>query len=62
MPVWAVCRYTWPQAVSRLAIVVTPESYSVISFRAEDENHPTVKPDRIVNNLAGAVDLLLQEE
>ena len=30
------------------------------SFRPEDESHPTVKPDWIVDNLAEAVDKLLQ--
>ena len=28
-------------------------------FRSTDENHPSVKPDKIVNNLAGFVDILL---
>ncbi len=34
-------------------------SLSTPPHRPEDERHPTVKPDRVVDNLAHAVDLLL---
>ncbi len=30
----------------------------VLSYRPEDEKHPTVKPDKVVDNLAQAVQLL----
>ena len=33
---------------------------NVLTYRPEDENHPSVKPDKTVDNLAHAVDLLLQ--
>jgi len=29
-------------------------------FRPSDENHPTVKPDGFVNNLAHAVDFIIK--
>lgn len=29
-------------------------------FRPEDENHPTIKPSGIVDNLASAVDMILR--
>lgn len=30
--------------------------------RPSDENHPLVKPDAYVNNLAEAVDIILQQQ
>ena len=31
-------------------------------FQPSDENHPTVKPDAIVDNLSQAVDLILSKQ
>lgn len=40
--------------------LVLISSQSLISNRPEDEHHGDVKPDRIVDNLAQAVNILLE--
>ena len=41
-------------------VIPPPNTHlTVLAYRPEDENHPTVKPDRVVDNLAHAVDVLL---
>ena len=40
--------------------MINPQSSIMICFRPSDENHPTVKADGHVDNLACAVDMILE--
>lgn len=47
-------------SLSWMVLPVKPVFTKRFLCRTQDENHPTVKPDGYVDNLAAAVDLILK--